>query len=178
MKKVIAMGTSNSRSSINKMFAEWTTKQLEDIQFDIVDLNEYDMPIYNPDIEKESGIPDSTLELKKTLDSTEAFVISLAEYNGNYTPVFKNTQDWLSRIDRNIWNEKPVFLLSTSPGKMGGASALNLAKGSFPYMGANIISSFSLPEFYKNFEGEKGIIDEKLASSFTIELKKFQQQLL
>lgn len=177
MKKVIAFGTSNSSTSINKKFAQWAAEQITGIELQVIDLNDYEMPLYNPDLERESGFPNTTLELKKTLDSAEAFVISLAEYNGNYTPVFKNAQDWISRIDKNIWNNKPVLLLSSSPGRLGGASALSIAQNSFPRMGANIIASFSLPEFNKNFEEGKGIVDPDIASSFLIELNKFQEEM-
>lgn len=177
MKKVIAFGASNSSTSINKIFATWVAGKIENTEVEVIDLNDFEMPMYAPDLENKEGIPSNTRKFKEKLETADAFVISMAEYNGNYAPVFKNTQDWLSRIDRNIWGNKPVFLLATSPGRMGALSSLNIAKASFPHMGAKIISTFSLPEFYSNFSNENGINERELEESFSKELSKFIRSL-
>ena len=177
MKKIIAFGASNSSTSINKTFATWVAGKIENTEIEVIDLNDFEMPMYAPDLESKEGIPDHTTKFKEKLDTADAFVISMAEYNGNYAPVFKNTQDWLSRIDRNIWGNKPVFLLATSPGKMGALSSLNIAKASFPHMGAKIITTFSLPEFYNNFSYENGINKHKLEEAFLKELNTFIKAL-
>ena len=177
MKRIIALGASNSRNSINKKFANWAAHKVDDAEVELIDLNNYEMPLYSPDMEKESGIPEVVRTLQVKLDSADGFVISLAEHNGNYTAAFKNVQDWLSRVERAIWGNKPTFLMAATPGKMGGKSVLNIAKASFPYMGARVVADFSLGEFYKNFNERAGIIDTELLAEFKISLETFTNNL-
>jgi len=69
----------------------------------------------------------------------------------------------MSRIDQKVWNEKPMLLLSTSPGKRGGANVMEATKNLLPHFGGNVISDFSLPSFYDNFkDGE--IVEESFSS--------------
>ena len=51
--------------------------------------------------------------------------------------------------------------MAASPGARGGVSVLELAKNRFPYMGGNIVSSFSLPNFYDTFK-DGSVVDKNL----------------
>ena len=82
----------------------------------------------------------------------------------------------MSRIDGKLWNNKPMFLMATSPGGRGGASVLEIAKGRFPFMGGNIVAEFSLPFFEKNYSSS-GIVDRELRNSFSHEITKFEKAL-
>ena len=177
MKRIIAFGASNSRNSINKKFATWAAKEIKMVEVEVIDLNNYELPIYSSDLEKEDGIPEVVVKLKNKLYTADGFVISLAEHNGNYTAAFKNIQDWLSRIEVKIWGDKPTLLLATTPGKMGGKSVLKIAKTSFPYLGAKVVADFSLGDFYKNFTEHDGITDTELLAEFKISLERFANDL-
>jgi len=177
MKRIIAFGASNSRNSINKKFATWAAKEIKMVEVEVIDLNNYELPIYSSDLEKEDGIPEVVVKLKNKLYTADGFVISLAEHNGNYTAAFKNLQDWLSRIEIKIWGNKPTLLMAAAPGKMGGKSVLNIAKGSFPYLGANVVAVYSLAGFYQNFNNEEGISNEALLADFKIALTTFNNHL-
>jgi len=175
MKKILAFAASNSRQSINKALVTWAGDQLDQVELQVIDLNDYEMPIYSIDRQNESGFPDRAYAFREQLKSADGIMISFAEYNGSYTAAFKNIFDWVSRIDRKLWGDKPMFLLSTAPGPRGGITVLNAAKTSFPFMGGQIIGVFSLPKFKENFEEAKGIVDEELKSVFYTELHKFQK---
>ena len=177
MKRIIALGASNSKNSINKKFAYWAARKIKDAEVELIDLNNYETPMYSSDLEKEDGIPEVVMKLKDKLNSADGFVISLAEHNGNYTAVFKNVQDWLSRIDIKVWGDKPILLLAASPGKMGGKSVLNIAKASFPYMGGNVVAVYSLAGFYQNFNTDEGISNGALLADFEISLETFNNHL-
>jgi NAD(P)H-dependent FMN reductase len=88
-------------------------------------------------------------------------VISFAEHNGAYSTAFKNIFDWTSRINAKTFQEKQTLLLSTSPGPRGGGSVLEIAKNRFPFQGAVVKGSFSLPSFYENFDAVNGIINDE-----------------
>ena len=66
-----------------------------------------------------------------------------------------------------------MLLMATSPGARGGKSVLDIAKSRFPYMGGNIIESFSLPSFGDNFKENK-IIDSNLNDDLKLKVKALE----
>lgn len=176
MKKIITIVGSNSQKSINKSLISYTTSLLENVEIISIDLNDYVLPIYGVDYETENGIPAAVKRLDESLNKADGFIVSLAEHNGSYAAVFKNTIDWLSRVNIKIWREKPMLLMATSPGDRGGTTVLQSAKASFPYLGGTIIADFSLPNFYNNFSENK-ISNDKLHEELSREIQFFEQSL-
>lgn len=174
--KILAFGASNSRNSINKKLVTFATQQIEDAEITLLDLNDFEMPIYSIDRERESGIPALAKQFKQHIEETDRIMISFAEHNGAYTTAFKNIFDWISRLEGSTWAHKPMFLLATSPGGRGGKSVLNLATNSFKHSNKNSITSFSLPSFYKNFSEEDGITDEGLRKEFQKQVELFMKE--
>jgi chromate reductase len=162
MKKIIAFGASSSKNSINKQLATYVANQFEDVSVEILDLNDYELPIYSTDKEKETGIPELAINFYNKIGSADLIIISFAEHNGAYSASFKNIFDWISRINGKTFQEKPMLLLSTSPGPRGGSSVLEIAKNRFPFQGGIIKGSFSLPSFNDNFDAVNGIINPDL----------------
>ncbi|MEO0340815.1 MAG: NAD(P)H-dependent oxidoreductase, partial [Bacteroidota bacterium] len=173
MKKVLVFGSSNSSKSINKKLAIYTAQHLTNAELIIIDLNDFQLPIYNPDLQQAEGIAPDALRFNELLASVDGIVLSMAEYNGNYTTVFKNMFDWVSRIDKDVWKNKPMLLLGTSPGRRGAKSVLKIATDAFPFYSGNIVASFSLPQFHQNF-GESGIQDETLLQTLKEQVAIFQ----
>ncbi len=87
-------------------------------------------------MKKRNGIPEGASKFSSLLDNYDGFILSLAEHNGSYAAAFKNIFDWSSRVERNVFRDKPLLLMATSPGGRGGATVLNAAATSFPHMGA------------------------------------------
>ena len=176
MLKILAIGASNSKESINKKFAGYTANLIENAEVTIVDLNDYPLPIYGIDLEQEKGIPENARKFSEQIKNADGIILSLAEHNSNFSSVFKNLTDLISRMEGKTWQEKTIFLLSTSPGGRGGASAMQIALGSFPYAGAQISSHFSLPKFYENFT-DSGISDSELNSKYLEAVATFQKSI-
>jgi len=175
-KKIIAFAGSNSKNSINKKLVVLAAKQLKNIKVDVLDLNDFKLPIYGIDEENENGHPENAKRFNELLNATDGILLSLAEHNGAYTVAFKNMYDWISRIDKAVWKNKPMLLMSTSPGGRGGASVMEIAMGAFPRMGAQIIANFSLPSFNANYS-ENSILDEQLNIDFLKCIDKFEKIL-
>ena len=154
--KIIAFAGSNSKNSINKKLATYAASLFENAEVEVLDLNDFQMPLFSVDIEKEIGQHPLAQAFLDKIATADFLVVSLAENNGNYSAAFKNLVDWSSRINGKIFQEKPMFLLATSPGARGGASVLEIAKSNFPRFNANIKAVFSLPSFNDNFDVEKG----------------------
>ncbi|GGG30849.1 FMN reductase [Dokdonia pacifica] len=176
MKKIIALGGSNSKNSINKLLATYVANKVQNVTVSILDLNDFELPIYGIDIEAENGIPENAKKLSDLIASTDGLVISLAEHNGSYTSSFKNTIDWLSRIDIKVWKDKPILLLATSPGARGGATVLQSAKSYFPYLGGDVVADFSLASFYENFSENK-ISNHELKEELLQKIRLFEQKI-
>ncbi|MGB7784721.1 MAG: NADPH-dependent FMN reductase [Salinimicrobium sp.] len=179
MNKILAFAGSNSPTSINQQLIDNVTRRFSEHEVEMLRLRELNIPMYSIVIEKE-GIPQDVKFLFEKIQSFPALIIAVNEYNTNVSGFFKNIIDWLSRIDRHFLQQKKILLMSTSPGKRGGASALEYCKNKFPRFGAEILESFSLPQFYENFDPEKGeIVNEifergvaDVVSSFTHQIKE------
>jgi len=176
MKKIITIGGSNSKNSINKILAEYTGSLLNNVQLTKIDLNDFVLPLFSLDVENEQGFSEDLKKLNAIIDEADGFIISLAEHNGAYSVAFKNAFDWLSRIEGKVWRDKPMLLLATSPGARGGETALNIALGRFPYMGGNIIGSLPFPSFFENFK-EDEITNEELKAAHLKLVNKFQNAI-
>ena len=176
MKNIIAFAGSNSKNSINKDLATYASNLVDDVEVLILDLNDFELPVYGIDYEVEHGIPDNANKFLDLIKSSDGIVLSLAEHNGAYSTAFKNIYDWMSRIDSKLWSDKPMLLMASSPGGRGGQSVLEIAQGTFSRMSANVTSTFSLPFFQKNFSEGK-IIDEDFNNKLKQAVTEFSKAL-
>ncbi len=176
MKKIAAFAGSTSKTSINKKLAGFAAQQLQNTTFDVLDLNDYEVPMFSEDFEKDNEYPNGAALFNETLDKYDGFIISLAEHNGSYAAAFKNLFDWASRKNIKIFREKPVLVMATSPGGRGGATVLGAALGSFPHFGANVIGSYTLPKFYDTFK-EDEITDNDKSLELKNIVTEFEQAL-
>ncbi|SFC92708.1 NADPH-dependent FMN reductase [Pseudoalteromonas denitrificans] len=154
--KVLAFAASNSKSSINKQLATYAANLVDNSEVEVLDINDYEMPIFSEDREKELGQPEQAKAFFKKLGEADAIIISFAEHNGSYTAAYKNLFDWTSRIDMKVFQNKPMLMLATSPGPGGASSVLAAASGSAPYFAADVKASLSVPSFFDNFDVEQG----------------------
>lgn len=160
--KILAFAGSNSTVSINKKLVTFASSFFQNDEVEILDLNDFEMPIYKREIELENRIPQKALDFAEKIDACDLILLSTPENNGNFPAVFKNLMDWMSRIrGRKIFGGKPMFLMATSDGGRGGASVLEIAEKRFPYDGAEVLEVFSLPKFSEYFDADKGIINEE-----------------
>ncbi len=155
---IVVFAASNSTKSINKRLATHAGKVLQDelaapVEIEVLDLNDYEMPIYSPERQK-TGIPQEAQDFYAKIGAADGVIISLAEYNGSYTAAFKNIFDWCSRIKMEIFQGKPTLLMATSTGKRGGQNVLAAAQDGFPFFGAKVTSSFSFGPFNDHFNND------------------------
>ncbi|EPE37554.1 hypothetical protein CF66_6041 [Candidatus Photodesmus katoptron] len=173
--KILAFAASNSIHSINKKFVQYVTGLIPFSDITILDLNDYEMPIYSIDREQNMGIPNQSQMFFKQIGKADAVIISFAEHNGSYTVAYKNLIDWTSRIHQLIFQNKPALYLSASPGIGGAKNVLTIAVNSAASFGAVLKSSFSIPNFFNNFNLEKNILTNPKLEK---ELKLALSQLL
>jgi len=159
--KVLAFAATTSKNSINKQLANYAAKQIEGAQVELLDLNDYEIPLFSEDREKELGQPMLAKAFYQKLGEADIIVISFAEHNGSYAAAYKNLFDWTSRINRQLFQNKPVIMFATSPGPGGAATVLSAAQGSAPHFAADLKGAISVPNFYDNFDVESGQLTNK-----------------
>jgi NAD(P)H-dependent FMN reductase len=154
--KILAIPASNSRKSINKDLINYAASMLGQHDVEVININDYEMPIYSSDLEADYGVPDSATRFFKKIQQSDALLISYAEHNGNYTVAYKNLFDWTSRVNMKVYQGKPIIMLSTSPGPGGAKSVLSLASESAHFFDGEVKAAVSIPSFYDNFNQNKG----------------------
>ena len=154
--KLLAFAASNSKKSINGQLIRYAVSLIKDVESEIVDLNDFEMPLFSVDRENDLGIPELAHRFYNKIGEADALLISHPEHNGSYTAAYKNLYDWTSRINSKVYQGKPLVLLATSPGARGASGVLAAAVMSAPYHGANLKASLSIPAFYKNFDTTTG----------------------
>jgi len=156
--KILAFAASNSRNSINKRLVTYAASLVEDAEIEVLDLNDFELPLFSEDREKELGHPEQAKKFLEKIASSDALLISFAEHNGSYSAAYKNLFDWSSRVGKKVFQDKPMVLLSTSPGPRGGATVLAAATVSMPFFGGDVKASLAIPSFHENFNVERGLI--------------------
>ncbi|MDO1500715.1 NAD(P)H-dependent oxidoreductase [Winogradskyella maritima] len=176
MKNIIAFAGSNSADSINKQLATYASSLVDGVEVDVLDLNDFETPMYSKQLEEAEGHPENAKKFFKKIKNSDGIVVSLAEYNGAYTSAFKNLFDWMSRIEVKTFCGKPMLLMATSPGARGGQSVLGIANSRFPIHDADIVAKYSLPSFNDNFKDGK-IVNDELNEELEEQVEQFKNAL-
>lgn len=176
--KVIALGASNSQKSINKTLASYAAHQLRNADVEVLDLNDYQMPLFSVDLEAAEGQHPLARKFLDKIASADAVILSYAEHNGGYTAAYKNVFDWASRIEPKVFQGKPALWLATSPGPGGAKSVLVSAVNSAPFFKAELVGSLSVPSFYDNFDAEDNRLkDPHLQANLEALLDQLQEKV-
>ena len=168
--KLLAFAGSNSSQSINRQLVDYAIGLLasgeiegvpaDALEISTLDLSDFEMPIYGIDRQEAGGIPQPAHDFYNELGAADALLISFAEHNGSYTVAFKNVYDWASRIDMRVYHDKPIVMLSTSPGGGGGGFVLRTAAHLAGYLGNEVLASLAVPRFGQNFDSESGTLSD------------------
>ena len=153
--KILAFAATNHKKSINKQLVEYAAKLITHAEVEILDLNDYELPLYGQDKEEEIGHPQLAKDFLTKIQQSDAIIISFAEHNGSYSVAYKNIFDWCSRIEPKVFQNKNMVLISTSPGARGGATVLASAVQSAPHFNGVVKANLSIPNFFDNFDQDK-----------------------
>lgn len=119
MSKIIAISGSLRKASFNTGLVE-AAADLFPGQVELGSI--HDIPLYDADLEKASGVPQAVATLKDQIAAAGGIMIATPEYNNSIPGVLKNAMDWLSRppsdIER-VFHGKPVALTGATPGGFG-----------------------------------------------------------
>lgn len=136
--RVLAMAGSSRRGALSARLRDAAAGVLraQGAMVEGLDLRELDLPVYDGDLEERHGVPEGVRRLRDALMQADAVLFVTPEYNGFPTPLALNAWDWLSRLGNEgdkpaglaVTSGKPLALLSSSPGALGGMRALGLMR--------------------------------------------------
>jgi len=174
-KNILVFAASNSKESINQKLALHAANNIEGATLNVLDLNDLEMPIFSIDRENESGIPEQAHQFRKHILASDGIIISFAEHNSSFAVAYKNIFDWASRIEGNVWEDKPMLVMATSPGGGGGKRVLAHAVANYSHRNKNLVEGIALPSFYDNFKEDEGFEDAGISDAFNSSLSKFKE---
>jgi len=120
--KVLGFAGSLRKGSANRSLIKNAVKLAPGhIQIETFDLSP--IPLFNQDIEKESGEPDSVKEFKSKIAEADSLLIAVPEYNYSVSGVLKNAIDWASRPASATPLAGKPFAMMSAGGGLGGARA-------------------------------------------------------
>ncbi len=171
--KIIAFAGSTRTDSYNKKLVQVAAAgaRAAGAEVTYVDLRDLPMPLFDEDLETESGIPANAREFKQLLKSHEGMLIASPEYNSSITPVLKNAIDWASRSEPNepglaAFVDKVAAIMSASPGALGGLRGLvplRMLLGNIRIL--VLPDQVAIPKAYEAFNADGSLKDAKQQES-------------
>ncbi|OUD09488.1 NADPH-dependent FMN reductase [Marivivens niveibacter] len=117
MTKLLGICGSLRDGSYNLMLLKQAAERFGADQFNIAEIR---MELYDGDVEERDGIPAAAQALYDQIKASDAVIIATPEYNKSIPGGLKNALDWVSRIEGNPWENKPVSIISAAAGRGGG----------------------------------------------------------
>jgi NAD(P)H-dependent FMN reductase len=172
---VLVFAASLRKESVNHKLAALAARvaRRTGATVELASLRDFDVPLYDGDLEAEHGIPAGARELQRRLLASDAFILSSPEYNGSMPGVIKNLIDWTSRFRPQPFDGRHGLLLSASPSLGGGNRGLWALRMPLEHLGARVFPDmFSLAMAHKAFAGDD-IADEALRARFEKNVQAF-----
>lgn len=166
MTKIFTLAASLRKDSCNKKLIRLADKiiqsQNKNLSVDSAEFSEFDMPLYDGDIETNQGIPAGAMKFIYRITKADGLIIASPEYNFSTPGTLKNLIDWTSRTKPVPWKYKPILLLAASPSPTGGHRGLLQTRIPLVCCGAHIFpKTFSLPDAENAFDDKENFKDKK-----------------
>ena len=160
--RVLVFGAALRADSSNARLASLVARLISDAgaTVDHAVMHNFDMPLYDGDVEAADGLPDGALALRDRIEQADAFVISSPEYNASVPGLLKNAVDWVSRVRPQPFKTKHAMLVSASPSLVGGNRGLWALRVPLEHLGTRVYPDmFSLADSYQAF-AEDGTLND------------------
>jgi len=181
-KPIIGILSGSTRTaSMNRKLVSAMVHVFEGVgaQVKIIDLSNYDMPIYNGDYEEVEGAPEAAKRLIVDLSACDGVFIATPEYNGCMPALLKNTIDWTTRIGLEQFSGPVYGIGSATPGPLSGIMALRQLHFILNRLGAQVVpTQLGVGHYGQAFDEDGHLADagtlsraEKLAEQMLLAIK-------
>ena len=165
---VLVLAASLRRESLNRTLAERAARIAEraGANVDHASMRDFDVPLYDGDIQDKVGVPSGALEFQRRLVASDAFIVASPEYNRSAPGIIKNLIDWTSRLRPQPFDGRHGLLVSASPSLSGGNHGLWALRVPLEHLGARIFPDmFSLATAHTAF-ADGDLLDRTLRERF------------
>ena len=103
-----------------------------------ISLGDFPLPIYDGDLQTQSGVPKHAVNLKRMIGTHHGVLIVTPEYNSSVPALVKNAIDWVTRVQDphetrgQVFRDRPFAIAAASEGRLGGTRALAALRLSCP----------------------------------------------
>jgi chromate reductase, NAD(P)H dehydrogenase (quinone) len=174
--RILAFAASLRKASLNRKLVALAAEiaRGEGAEVDLADFREFEMPVYDGELDAAQGLPPGALELKRRVDAADALLLAAPEYNYSIAGALKNAIDWVSRARPMPWRGKSVYLLSAAPSPMGGIRGLWQTRIPLEGCGALVFPDmFALPHANEAFDATGRLRDPAQAERLVREIVGF-----
>ena len=137
------------------------------------------LPLYDGDLEDETGLPDGVKTLSAQIQAADAIVISTPEYNKMIPGGLKNALDWISRDKPQPLIGKPVAILSAAAGRTGGETAAFTLRHALVSFNCTLLqgAAFSVPAPDKAFDADGRLVSPIQQKALTNLMARLKQSI-
>jgi chromate reductase, NAD(P)H dehydrogenase (quinone) len=148
--KIIAISGALRKASTNTGLCRALAEVApEGISVDVATL--HGIPLYDGDLEAESGKPDAVKALDAKIRAADGIVISTPEYNFSVPGVLKNATDWLSR-GGSPFKWRRVGVIGAADGPLGTGRSQYHLRQNLQALEAIVMPK---PEFFAGHNSQK-----------------------
>jgi NAD(P)H-dependent FMN reductase len=170
--RILALAGSTRKGSFNRNLLREAARGAVDGGAEVVeaDLREFAMPLFDQDDEREHGMPEAAVRLKRLFLDCDGLLLASPEYNGSITGVLKNAIDWVSRRQGDeaplaAFRGKAAALLAASPGALGGLRGLVHVRAILSNLGMLVLpGQLAVPKAGDVFADSGEMVDEAMAA--------------
>lgn len=139
---------------------------------EILDLNEYQFPLFEERLEFQENPAPLTLEFAAKIKVADGVIIITPEYNGGYPASLKNAIDLLEPE----WFKKPVAIATASDGQYGGSQVITALLLTFWKLGAIVVPArYPVPKVQEAYTSDGTPTNPEATAKFA---HKFVGELL
>lgn len=120
--RILGIPGSLRRNSLNRSLLDAAAELMPDSgKLELANLS--DLPLYNWDVEQESGFPEPVQRFRQQIAEADGLLFATPEYNYSMPGALKNALDWASRGgDEAPINRKPAAIMGAA-GRLGSVRA-------------------------------------------------------
>jgi NAD(P)H-dependent FMN reductase len=170
--KILAFAGSLRARSFNKSLVRVAASAAAEAgaEVTVIDLRDFDLPLYDQDFEDAHGLPEGAKKLKALMRGSDGFLIASPEYNSSISSALKNAIDWASRAETDdepalvAFRGKAAALLAASPGGLGGIRGLVHLRAILGNIGMHVLpDQVTIPAAHEVFDEAGALTDARKA---------------
>lgn len=183
---ILAFATSLRNGSFNnKLVAAFAASMAEvGLETEILDLTEYELPLYHGDLDASERFPENARRLYAAMSNRQSIFLASPEYNAAPAPLTLNLLAWVSRAGPTggapaVFGRTTFALGSASPGGFGGYRGLMALRQTLELgLGARVLPQMvSIGMAAAAFDAQGRVTDQRSLAMLAAQRAALQQAI-